>query len=474
MSTSEAIAAEVSERQVPGRAHPGWIFTGLALTLSLLALYGPGFISSLWPPAGTIMDFYKEWSSVRSFLTGRSVYASQRETIREYLGNDIRARSSVEFTFVKDGKRYLKNPSRTAVEEGASFTFWEEYNTHPPTSVLLTLPFGFHSYPDAQFLWNLAGIGLFLLSLGLLVHELRITVPIWGAATSIGLLMICDPFRQTINQGQINFVMLFLVTLAWIGDRRGHAWCTGFCVALATCLKLYPGLFFVMFAARRDWRTVAWGVATGIAITLVTAAVLGPQAYIDWLGKPFAALKPFTNEWGNTSLLAFWQRLFGPARESIVPLFDREVLATLLTGLCAVIVVAALGRMAWRADSRDERDFAFAATATAMLFLTPIAWQHYFVILAMPLILLAARLEHGTPGRCVFLIALAVLWLSPRLAWIVADLMDPEGVPLGSASPWQSVTALSLQFYAILAVFVLLVIAAARVRQRAPSEASFR
>ncbi|MEX0704134.1 MAG: glycosyltransferase family 87 protein [Planctomycetales bacterium] len=428
-----------------GRAIPprlAWRVASTVLALALAALLGPGFARSLRPSEGTVLDFYKEWSSVQNLRTGRPVYASQRDTVLEYL--DVR------------------------LPEGDEFLFSEEYNTHPPAAVLLAIPFGRLSYSDAQFAWNLVGLAAFFTSLWLIVRELKIRVSAWGVAIFLSLLLVCDPFRQTINQGQVNFVLLLLIVLAWIADRRGRAWGAGLCVAAAACVKLYPALFFFLFAARRDWRTLAWGIGGGLGITLFTAAVLGPQAYLDYLGKPLSALQPFTNEWGNVSLLAFWQRLFGPPRENLVLLFESERLGKLLAALSAGALLAVLGRVAWRAETRDERDFAFAATATAMLLLTPIAWQHYFVLLSLPLLLFATRVDRGAPAWLLLGGIAAVLWCSIRLTWVAAGLTAGDGSVVSAAYPIHSLTALSLQFYAVLGVFVMLVFVPGDRRTAAP------
>ena len=217
---------------------------------------------------------------------------------------------------------------------------FEEYNTHPPTSTLIALPFAWLDYRNAHLAWNLLSLAAFVISLVLIFRELSVDFPNWGWFVTAGLLMVCDPFLQTILQGQINLVLLLLLTAAWSADRRDLPFWTGAFVGLATCLKLFPGLLFPVYAARGQWKTFLWGVIWGLIWIGVTAAVFGPQTYLDYLSGPIHELAPFRNHWGNVSLSAFWARLFGPSTAQIQPLQVSPALQYVGLGISGVAVLA--------------------------------------------------------------------------------------------------------------------------------------
>ena len=108
-----ASPSPASPRTRIGPRTAGSIIFWLLTSLLLGYLTGPAFIKSLQPPPGVILDFYKEWASVKNRFTGRPVYTHQRETIRDYLQTD------------------LADPN----------AYFEEFNAHPPTAVALPLPF---------------------------------------------------------------------------------------------------------------------------------------------------------------------------------------------------------------------------------------------------------------------------------------------------------------------------------------------
>jgi hypothetical protein len=87
-----------------------------------------------------------------------------------------------------------------------------------------------------------------------------------------------------------------------------------------------------------------------------------------------------------------------------------------------------------------------------MLLVSPIAWDHYFLLLLLPAALLATTLPSHGARWYAFCSCLAVLWLTPELYYRLAAFFRPAGA---AASPWQTLTVLSVQTYALLGLFVL-------------------
>src|SRR5262245_18834113 len=87
---------------------------------------GPEYVRQFRPSPEASPDFYQEWGSARNYRLGLPVYTAH----------------SVSMPI------HLKRPQAD----------WEkdiEYNAHPPTSVLLALPFSSLDLPDAVLAWNL-------------------------------------------------------------------------------------------------------------------------------------------------------------------------------------------------------------------------------------------------------------------------------------------------------------------------------
>jgi hypothetical protein len=118
---------------------------------------------------------------------------------------------------------------------------------------------------------------------------------------------------------------------------------------------------------------------------------------------------------------------------------------------CAV-VVAILSQAIRRAETKAQRDHAYGLTITAMLLVSPITWDHYFLLLLQPIATLWVCLPRNLVIRGSFLVVLVCLW---TWAYPLYQLLIPGGRENGIATPFHVLTILSFQFYALILLFIL-------------------
>jgi len=423
------------------------------------------FMGDLRPKRNVLWDFFQEWASARNYFSDKPIYRDQADSVKEYLGLAPPAPSS----------------SRPQ--------FFLHYNAHPPTSVLMSLPLGLLDYPDAFLVWDLLSLAALGVSLALVVRQLRITWSWWTLLPVVTLLLICSPFRHQMKQGQLNLVLLLLLTGTWAAQRRGSPAWAGVWLGLATAIKIFPGFLLPYYAWRRQWRTVLVGIGTLVLVTALTAGVLGPDAYRSYAREVVPTLRHFQGSGASASVFAFWGRLFNPnntldARDPrtwanalpplvwdrIVPLDRRPGLAFsagLLSALALVGVLAWEVRL-WRRGIQEDQ--AFGMAVTVMLLVSPLTWDHYFLLLLVPLAYLWLRLPPSGPERWLFRAVLVSVWL---LLSFVVDATLPGGVKEGIAGPVHSLTTFSYQFYTLLVLFALEILEArnaARVEVQDPGD----
>src|SRR5207248_10752704 len=114
-----------------------------------------------------------------------------------------------------------------------------------------------------------------------------------------------------------------------------------------------------------------------------------------------------------------------------------------------------LARAIRRESSRPEQDRTFALTLTAMLLLSPITWDHYAVVLLLPVALLWLQLPTGGLALGLFGVCLLALWLTPMVYWYPLIGARIETWMFMVAEPWQTLTALSIPTYALVGLFAL-------------------
>jgi hypothetical protein len=412
-----------------------WLWASLAVLVCLLQ--GPGFVESLRPSLDDGVDFFQEWASGRNYLSGVPIYTNQEVAVQRYLGFQV-------------GPASRQSPSQGETRVGVAIPV----NAHPPSSVLLTLPLALLSYPDAVLVWNLISLTALLASLWLVVWQLRIPLSRWSIFPLIALLLLCSPLRQQVSQGQLNLVLLLLLTGAWAAQRSLKWGWAGTLVGTAAAIKLFPGFLFLYFALRRQWKAVAAGVLSLLVLSGVTAAVLGADAYESYGREVLTSVASYQSGWINASLPGLWTKLFDPAteQEHVSPLWRSPALARAGAWLSRGLVVLLLAPAVWRARTQAKTDRAFAVTTIAMLLVSPITWDHYFLLLLVPLAVLWTQLPPGNLARVSFLTIVAMLWIEPVRLY---DHLIPGGHQHGMASPAATLSVLSLHCYALLGLFVL-------------------
>jgi len=403
------------------------IWAGLALLV--LLLIGPMFIRVFRPPTDMHLDFVQEWLSARCYWAGDPIYLLQREAMSRQTGRDI-----------------IKLDERP-------------WNAHPPVAVLVSLPFGLISdYRAAHLAWNLVTFPVFLAGVGLIIRELQIPLHWWSIFPAIVFVVASNPIISQLWHAQLNFVLLFLIAIAWVAERRGFRAGAGIAVGIAMAIKLFPGLLLVYFLAERGWRQAAFTLLAASIANLVALVLFGREAFATYIQVVLPTLEVFRGSWGNSSLTGYATRVLQAAGAlSLIP----PVVYTM-----QIAVVGTVGLVGWWANSPAARDRAFALTIAGMPLVSPIAWPYYFVLMALPLLLLWQRLV-GVFARSVFFTALILLLLpeglypglyerlvpgSPDVTGLANHLPTPQDIGL-------CLVGLGFPTFALVAIFLLLAFA---------------
>jgi alpha-1,2-mannosyltransferase len=425
---------------------------GLALAWLTFGLVAFLWITSLvfsTYRAGRLYDFAQEWTSVRNYQSGLPVYLDFAQSLERHIGGTA-------------------NP-----------TF--SYNAHPPASILLALPFGLLEYPSAYLIWNIASLICLGLSLWMIVRIRR------GNARDVsflGLLVVVvfgNALTHQLVQGQLNLVILLLITAAWAADRKNAVAISGALIGLAAAIKLFPAFLVLYPLARRRWLAVGTAALTFLAVNGMAWFMFSGQAYADYFLRVAPELSKFRDALPNASLLGFWTKLLDGSLGEVVPVWHCPPLAKALGVACSLAAAAGtlyvMNRVARRsadaASCDTDQDLSFALCCAGMLLASPITWDHYFLLL-IPGLWFAWCAYGGQAGAKTLVAVCAVLlmWVNPYSVWdrFLLEPGGPDGRP-HPLSPAGFLTLASFQFYALLG-FYLLVLGRLRCRMtRSPEVA---
>jgi hypothetical protein len=386
---------------------------------------GLTWVKAMRPAPNHINDFYQDWGSARNFLVGLPVYASHSTSIPRHLGLSSNPNPSIE------------------------------YNAHPPTSVLLTLPLARLDYPDAVLVWNVISLTAILASLAIVAVVLPVPKTLFLPA--LALLPFCSPVFGNLQMGQLNLVLVLLVTTIWALERSGRSSMAGLLLGVSAAIKLFPAYLAVYYLARGKLRPLLAASLSFLALTLVTALVLGLDTFHDYLSVVIPRQSKFQGFGYNQSIAGVWQKLFDPAAEvALIPnLWPSAALARWGTYGSDLAIAAIVATFAYRARTLVERDLAFASAVTAMLLVSPVTWDITLVLLLVPIAVIAksAGKSHWMPAALSLI--LLVIWL-PQDA--LAELTRTDCY-FGVCSWTFMLGVPSLKFYALLGIFTLGIVA---------------
>jgi hypothetical protein len=272
---------------------------------------------------------------------------------------------------------------------------WPDYPeqnfSYPPTIMLIAAPFGRLPYMPALLAWTAFGIVAFVAVARQHLVDTRALIALILSPAALFCLM----------SGQLAFVTAaMLVTIfAWIEKRPVAA---GVLIGMLT-LKPQLGLLFpVMLIAGGYWRALASAAVTALALAALTAALFGPQVWLDFvrvglpvqnfvLVDPKLALEPFCP--------TIYMNL-------------RGIGASFALAMSVQLIVAALAAaaVAWvfgfcRNASPDLKMALFLACSVCV---TPYLLAYDTLALGFAALMLLEREELDAPGRRL---AQLVYWL---------------------------------------------------------------
>lgn len=369
----------------------------------------------------SLRDFVQEWTSARNWRLHRPVYQDLRESIPFHfpgaVPGDIR------------------------------------FNAHPPAAVLLALPFGSWRYQRALQAWNLLSLACVVVAVSWITGRQGFDLALGERLFVTGLVLNSAVLKTELIQGQLNGILCLLLVSAWRFARREKIVASGVMVGLAASLKLFPGLLILLFLARRQWKGCLAVAATGLIVNLAAVSTLGVDAFRDYVLVVMPEVGRFVDTWPNASLLGFLSRLFDGSFGQVTPLMHEPLLAKGLWVLFGLFLTG----IAVRATCRGaETDSVFSLWLSLMLLVSPVVWDHYFLMALLPLIALWQSREQHSAQRGLFLVAAFALliFFSPYKVWHwLVPGFTRHGMTPQVAQPTALLTGLSFQFYTSLAVF---------------------
>src|SRR5215468_2891960 len=282
--------------------------------------------------------------------------------------------------------------------------------TYPLFAALCFVPLAILGYSTAN--WLLTGVTIACVAGSL--WRFAASTPGQAGARMRRLLpwalpaaLLLEPIRSTLTYGQINALLMALVTFDCLA--RAPRWPRGILVGIAAALKLTPGVFLLFFLLRRDLRSAAraglsFAACTGAAFVLAPHDSLRYWTAIAYQPARIGAIAYASNQ----SVLGTLARLG----------LGNPVRTWLWLGLCLLVAALAIAGMRG-ALKANQVTSALLLNAVAGLLVSPISWSHHWVWAAPALLTCLAAIN---PNRrrpaalavlALLIFAIAPHWLLP-------------------------------------------------------------
>ena len=293
---------------------------------------------------------------------------------------------------------------------------------HPPTTSFWWLPFAKYELMQVSPLFGHMIVFALLTMLFMLAYELRWPIAPLTALIAFGLLMSSSWMYYHLYLVQVSGLIAFLYFMAWYLLRREEEIAAGAMLGFACTFKFFPGLIVAMLLYARRWRAVVAAVAAYAVVFIVMTARFGLAAWPQYAESE----KIITNYWiGNQHNAS----LFGIALRILRPACRGAGISNPLGSAIALTLGGALVAGAWwvsRTSLRERRfDLPFLLFAVLSVFANPFTFEHYFVLLVLPMLVALTAWEHawhrGMPRRwwaaAGALLGVALTFLSFNFRW---------------------------------------------------------
>lgn len=231
---------------------------------------------------------------------------------------------------------------------------------YPPMFAPLIVPFGL--LPEAAAVWLWIAVLLASFVIGVAILPVSRTARWWIVLLAgAGLL-----FAYSVKLGQVGPILFLLFAIGWRWLERPAV--VGIAAGLGTAVKLQPAIVFVWALLTRRWTVVLVGAGLLVVLAIAATLLAGFGAWSDFVQLLGQVTDPISTPKNAAPGAVAFQ--MGASVE----------LASIVQWVSVVVVLVAVVVAARSATA--EASYLVAVVASQLL--SPVLWDHYAVLLLLP------------------------------------------------------------------------------------------
>jgi len=281
---------------------------------------------------------------------------------------------------------------------------------YPPPFAILVLPFAVIPGDAGLWIWTIGLVAASIAAVALL--------PVSPRTRFVVLLLAAFswPLVYAIKLGQVGSLLLLLFAIGWRWLDR--PWPLGLASGIGAVIKLQPALVIAWAAVTGRFRAAAIGFGVFAGLGLVATVIAGPESWSDWMAVIGRVSRPVLAE--NDTGFGRLAYLGGASLE----------LATAIHYVNAALIVIVTSFAVLRATPVA----AYLAIVVASQFVSPVLWDHYALILLLPVAWLFER-RRAWAALIPLVTATVLAGATPTIAypvvfWVTLLAVTWEGVAM--------------------------------------------
>ncbi len=247
---------------------------------------------------------------------------------------------------------------------------------NPPPALFLFGLFSFAPLIASQAAWAIFSLGTFFYS-SLYFQKIIGKVSLVQTLGFLSLVFLFFPFRYNLGSGQVNNLLLMLLTLTFYFLWKKENWKAGILLALAISLKFTPLFLLLPLLLRKQIKPLITTIVSLISLALFTFLFKGGSVFTQYQKVSSSFFDFHISSYYNQSLTGLLARL------QLSPQLSQQILYVSL-----FLFLIIFGIFCYKLKKRGLAGelIIWNSSILTMLIFAPFAWQYHFVITIFPLV----------------------------------------------------------------------------------------
>lgn len=318
----------------------------------------------------------------------------------------------LDFTGYYYGAKHIFNGQNPYLQDKNYFTA----QSYPPFTLIFFIPFSFLFYEIAAKIWVFLSILMVLYAIHILnkIYNLPFFSPFNLLLSSFVFLSF--PLKFTLGMGQINILILLLLTLVFYYLQKNKLYYSGIFLAISFEIKFFPAILLLYFIIQKKWKILISFIAAITIITGITIIIMPPSTVLYY----FQSLLP--------NLLSSWkgdyynQALTGLLARNVTDFFWRELLRVIIPLIFLSVNFFIILKM--RVKTKKRQNLEIVSLLILNVLVNTFSWQHHYVFLILPFFVISFTI-YKLSNRKFLYIPLIISYVLVSI-----NLKDPNILPI--------------------------------------------